>query len=242
MRAARQFANAAGYSITRTGAGYLDASETVARARASALSVGDYLERRDLDPRKIGRRRRIIEEMQRYGALQAPKTVVELGPGAGQFLERVLQVATPVRYEFYETDPGWKRYLMQKYGHLGACELVPHHADGVSMSATRSESVDLVHAHAVFVYLPFLQVLEYLREAVRVTRRGASILFDCFTEAEFSSLDQAEFWLGSQHRFPSILPRSLLDEFVVQHGLLQVAQFEVPYGPTNCRYFVLRRT
>jgi hypothetical protein len=54
-------------------------------------------------------------------------------------------------------------------------ELICHPADGETLKSTPSSSCQLVHAHAVIVYLPFLKSFSYLREAARVLVSGGHL-------------------------------------------------------------------
>jgi len=42
--------------------------------------------------------------------------------------------------------------------------------------------MDLIHAHGVFVYLPFFDSLRYFKKIDRVTAKNSYIVFDCITE------------------------------------------------------------
>lgn len=231
----------AGYRLTRIDHTFIDTRTTVAEARAAGMSVCDYRESREDDPRKVGRRDRIIAKLRELGVLDHLSRVCEIGPGTGMYLEKVIETARPAAYEFYEIHDGWAAYLEEEYGRRPGCELIRRPADGVSLAATADGSCDLVHAHAVFVYIPLLRVLAYLKECVRVCRPGGHIVFDCFPEAGFATLAAAEAWLKGPHRFPVVIPRRLLEEFAAAHDLTPVAEFAEVYGGGASDYFVWRK-
>ena len=186
--------------------GYIAAEETVAAAEREGVSVCDYLENLW---EKRGDTQRVIEEMAACGAfaVNAP-TVVEIGTGTGRYLEKVLERCNPIRYESYETARDWSVWLQSKY------RIVSHDADGLTMKQTPDRSVDLVHAHGVFVYLPFVVCYSYWKEMRRITKPGSLVIFDIISE---TCLDEstADRWLASQHYYPCFLSTgfvvSLLD-------------------------------
>jgi SAM-dependent methyltransferase len=224
-----------GYVLSKAGMGFVDARNTVGAARQAGLSVCDYRESLEADPRKKGRRDRIIENMRQAGVMEALSSVCEVGAGTGQYLEKVVEIARPKTYEVYETDPGWRNFLQSEYG------VTCHAADGRTLRQTASGSCDLVHAHGVFVYLPLLQNMEYLNEFVRVCRPGGFIVFDCCLEKHFSSLATVNEWLSSPHRFPVVIPEGLLSEFACANRLHPVRSFPMIYGSGEVQYFIWQK-
>lgn len=227
-----------GYVLNRTGLDFIDAKTTIAAAREAGLSICDYRESIDPDKRKHGRRDAIICEMSQAGLLTTLRSVCEIGAGTGQFLEKVLTIGKPATYEVYETDLSWASYLRASYSQTGV-DLIVHSADGYSLRNTKSASCDLVHAHAVFVYLPLLIALDYLKECARVCRPGGHIMFDCFTE-ESMDLSSAQTWLAGGDRFPVIIPKALLEQFAQTAHLELLRTFQMPYGPGAVDYFIWR--
>lgn len=237
---ANHFLHPRGYSIARTSAGYLDARATVAAAEKANLSLCDYLESRDRDGRKIGRRDSIIKELTELGVFENCRRVCEIGAGTGMYIEKVLEIAKPGQYEVYETATDWREYLGATYGHYPGCELLIRPADGRTLALTQTSSCDLVHAHAVFVYIPLLQVLDYLRECARVCRPGGFVVFDCILDRSFDYA-MAKAWLASPWRFPVLLPERVLSELFQESDLRIVHPFTAPYGPGFVDYYVLRK-
>lgn len=229
-----------GYALTRTGLGFIDAPSTIAAARRAGVSICEYRESLEPDPRKRGRRDAIIQELATAGVLEHVTTACEIGAGTGQFLEQVLARAKPARYEVYETDPAWADFLRTEYAGRGT-DLAIQTADGRTLRDTADGACDLVQAHAVFVYLPVLRTVGYLKECARVCRPGGCIVFDCFTERSLG-LAQAETWLAGPDQFPVVLPHALLDEWAAASGLVRVHTFSVPYGAGTAEYFVWRKS
>jgi len=236
----RRLLNRCGYDIARTGQVFLDAKQTIAAARQQGLSVCDYVESTEDDPRKRGRRDRIIAELQSAGALPHLGRACEIGAGTGRYLEKVIELARPVVYEVYETSRDWTEFLGREYNGRHGCAVVCHTANGQTLDRTAAGSCDLVHAHAVFVYLPLLQSLAYLDECVRVCRPGGHIVFD-YLPAEDFKLPVVDTWLAGPHRFPVVIPRDLLEQFRQRHRLRLVRRFPMIYAASQVEYLVWQK-
>jgi len=76
-------------------------------------------------------------------------TVCEIGAGSGRFAEEVIAALHPDRYEICETARDWLPWLSRLPG------AVIQKCDGRTLSQTPDGSIDLVHAHKVFVYIEF---------------------------------------------------------------------------------------
>jgi SAM-dependent methyltransferase len=227
-----------GYTLVKAGQGYIAAQEVVAAARSRGLSVCEYRESLEDNPRKVGRRDRIVKRLKEAGVFQNITTVCEIGTGTGMYLEKILLSASPSRYEVYETDVGWVDFIKAEYGAHSTCRVVCHPCDGRSLSDTGDGSVDLVHAHGVFVYLPLLQSLAYLRECIRVSRPGGFIVFDCYLDSTFSSMKQVEPWLAGSHHWPVVIPKVLLDDLASRYHMRVVDQFDEIHASGTCNYLI----
>jgi hypothetical protein len=231
--------NEHGYTVQRTGGGYIDPQTTIHAARQVGLSICDYLEGRETDSRKRGRRNRIIEKIKPIFA--SCDTIVEIGAGSGMYMEKVLECAKPKRYEVYETHPRWVQHLKETYGQwYNHGQVVFQAADGETVKDTASGGCRLVHAHGVFVYIPFLQTFSYLEESARVLIPGGYLVFDCYLNRNFMQSD-VQAWLQSAWRFPVILPESLLLEFLSHLGFELLNMFEEIHGCSSVTYLVLRK-
>jgi len=229
-----------GYVLTRAGKGYLDAGSTVAAAAAAGLSVCDYLEGREESRLKQGRRDRIIAKLTELDIFLNCRNICEIGAGTGMYLEKVVNLCRPAAYDVYETAPDWRNYLKNTYGSNTLVSFRFHFADGRTLGQTASDTCDLVHAHAVFVYLPLIQTMEYIREAARLLKTGGTLVFDCFLDETFDH-DALASWLVSGWQFPVIIPKKLLLSFADEQRLHLLHSFSAPYGASSVDYLVFQK-
>lgn len=220
-----------GYTLKRVGLGYISADATLKAAQQANLPVGDYVERLW---NKVGEAQRVIARIMSHGIPVQAAHMVEIGPGTGRYLAKVLEYGQPERYDIYETDAGWATWLQATY------PVTRQPADGSSLAATATGSADWVHAHGVFVYLPFLTAYRYWQELWRVTRPGGTVAFDIFSENCFTSAD-LERWLASGETYPCFLSTAYVIEVFAQHHFQLVDQFLSPCCEGHSEYLVFRR-
>lgn len=228
-----------GYTVARTGPGYIDAKTVLRESRQANCSICEYLEAKESDQRKRGRRDRIIKEMVKVGCLSKALHVIEIGAGTGMYLERVIEHANPRIYEVYETNPDWRRFL-RKYIRQYPTNGLVHDADGHSLDQSTDGSADLIHAHGVFVYLSTINTVEYLTEMARACRPGGYIVFDCYLDRSFD-YNTLRRWISSDWRFPVVTPEHLLQEFYDHIGLELVHRFTEVHGASRVDYEVLMK-
>jgi len=229
-----------GYSLQPTGRRYIDAATTIGAAERAGVSICEYLESQETDPRKRGRRDRIIRRMEEAGCFQRVEHVTEIGAGTGMYLDRVIERAKPGRYEVYETSADWREFLsslVRRY----ATQSKIHVADGETLQSTPDQCSDLVHAHGLFVYLSSIETFAYLAEMARVCRAGGYVVFDCYFD-ESTTIQTINDWIGSEWRFPVITSQSLAEQFYGELGLVVHQRFTEIHGPAQVNYEILKRT
>jgi SAM-dependent methyltransferase len=228
-----------GLAITRLGEtsnssslGYISAKETVSAAERAGLTVCDYVEKLWA---KQGDTQRVVEQMASCGAFAAINpNVVEIGPGTGRYIEKVLHKCKPAKYESYETAKDWAVWLQSKY------PIVSHEADGVTLRQTPNMSADIVHAHGVFVYLPFLISYRYWKEIWRITKYDGIVAFDIISE---DCLDEetVDKWLNSKYNYPCFLSKTFVASLFGNHGFSLLNTFRNRYGEGHSEYLVFIR-
>ena len=138
---------------------------------------------------QVGDAERVIDRIDEAVGLRSGtiRSVVEVGTGTGMYLEFLLRKITPTSIESYESEPNWARYLESMY------PVKSRETDGETLRATKTNSIDLLLAHGVFVYLPTITTLSYFIEMLRVLKDESYIVFDimdeeCFSENELKAL------------------------------------------------------
>lgn len=211
------------------GKGYISATETVAAAEDAGLSVCDYVEKLW---RQEGSTRRIMDELESLGALgPLGLNVLEVGAGTGRYLEQLVERSKPASYQVYETAQDWSTYLQDRY------PVVCHDADGHTLSQTADDTVDLLHAHGVFVYLPFITSCQYWQEMFRVVRRNGYVVFDVITEQCMTD-EYLGKWLDSDFDYPVLTPAAFVVSLFEKNGFELRGGFFARLGVGVSEYLV----
>ncbi|MFM9615552.1 methyltransferase domain-containing protein [Streptomyces niveiscabiei] len=210
---------------------------TMNAARAAGLPVGDYID--EVMNGTPGATRATIDRLRALGVFaDGPRTVLEIGPGSGRYLERTLEECSPERYEIYETAAPWADHLVNTFG------VVARPTAGCSLAPTPDAAIDLVQAHKVFSTVTFLCACRYFFEMARVTRPGGRIVFDVMTE---TCLDPAAVrtWAtqgGEGHgSFPAAMPRRTCVDLFETLGCDLEAGFPAPMGVATTEVLVFRK-
>ncbi len=212
--------------------GYIAARETVSAARCDGLSVCEYVEKLW---NQHGKTQKVIDRMSSVGILNGENlNIIEIGAGTGRYLEKILQKTSPAKYESYETAKDWAEWLRSTY------PIIAHEADGVSLKQTPSHSIDLLHAHGVFVYLPFVVSWQYFKEIWRVMKPNGSVVFDVFSE-NVMDVNTVEKWLRTNEGYPCFLSKGYVTSKFESHGFRLIESFPLPYGSGESEYLVFKR-
>lgn len=212
---------------------YIPVRQTLRDAERSGLSLGDYIDSTFNVP---GTTQLTVDKMSELGVFERRiSRVCELGPGSGRYLEKVKNLCTPEYYEIYETSKPWREWLVEKY------QVTAHATDGVSLSSTPSQSMDLVHTHKMLYGNSILTIFRYLMEMVRVVNHRGVVVFDLLT-AECINNELMAKWVesGVDHAH-SMTPRQVALDYFTRHGFHCAGTFIVPMSPGVTEYFVFRR-
>lgn len=223
-----------GLAIVGIRQSYMSAEETIAAAEREGLSVCDYVEKL-WDQR--GCTQMVIDRMSSCGAFAAKNpNILEIGTGTGRYLEKVFQKCNPAKYESYEPLPDWVDWLKSKYPMV-----ISHKADGETLWQTPDRSVDLVHSHGVFVYIPFLVAYAYFKEIWRVTKDGGMVVFDIYSE-DCLDEEMVDQWLNSTYRYTCFLSKSYVASHFAKHGFRLLETFKNKHGEGQSEYLVFSRS
>jgi SAM-dependent methyltransferase len=221
-----------GFSSDAAVQSFLPARRTLAAAERAGLSLTDYIDQFSAKP---GATAAAVKEMLTLADLSAPvRRVCEIGPGTGRYAEKVIAALHPEVYEAYETARDWLPHLSKLPG------VKLHDADGRSLATTASGSVDLVHAHKIFVYVPLVTTVGYLWEMARVVRPGGALAFDIVTE---NCLDEPTIstWVFEGATLYSMIPRQWTVDLLGRAGLSLVGSSFVPMSGGRTELLVFRK-
>ena len=217
---------------TKNDLGYISANDTVKEAKKLGLSVCDYVERQ-WD--QVGETEKVIDTMEKFGVFENANPIIcEIGAGTGRYIEKVIAKCNPQKYESYETADDWAEWLQKEYN------IISHKSDGFSMQNSEDSSIDIIHAHGVFVYIPFFDSLRYFKEIDRVTKKNSYIIFDCITDDCLYN-KWLNNWLDSKYSYPRLLPEKYILDFFPDDNYKLIGNFFTPYGQGKSKYFVFKK-
>ncbi|MFD3515782.1 methyltransferase domain-containing protein [Streptomyces sp. NPDC058657] len=216
---------------------FLPFEATMRAARAAGLSVGDHID--EVMNGTPGATQSTIDKLSALGVYAGrPRTVLEIGPGSGRYLEKTLKECAPERYEIYETAAPWAGYLVDTYG------VVARPTAGASLAPTPDASIDLVQAHKVFNTVTFLCACRYFLEMARVVRPGGRIVFDVMTENCLAP-EAVRAWAtqgGPGHgSYPAAMPRRTVEDLFETLGCSLEAGFTAPMGVASTEVLVFAK-
>lgn len=216
---------------------FLPFEATVRAARATGMSVGDYLD--DVVNGTPGATQSTIDELRALGVFAgSPQTVLEIGPGSGRYLEKTLKECSPDRYEIYETAAPWADHLVDTFG------VIAQPTADSSLAPTPDASVDLLQAHKVFNTVTFLCATRYFFEMARVTRPGGRIVFDVLTETCLAPATMRAWATkgGAGHdSYPAAMPRQACTSLFTNLGCTLEASFVTPLGFATTEVLVFKK-
>jgi SAM-dependent methyltransferase len=221
-----------GYSGNESVRSFVSARKTIAAARRGGISVADYIDANNAEP---GTTAASVEAMLKLADLNEPVSrVCEIGPGTGRYAEKVIAALRPNVYEMYETARDWLPHLRMLPGAKMQA------ADGRTLASTASASVDLVHAHKVFVYIPLVTTVGYVEEMARVVRPGGAVAFDIITE---DCLDEAvtNAWVAENITIYSMISRKWTIDLLDRRGLTLLGSSFAPLSGGRTELLVFRK-
>ncbi|UIJ63019.1 class I SAM-dependent methyltransferase [Amycolatopsis acidiphila] len=211
---------------------FLPARRVLAEARREGLSVEDYLDRYSAEPGATAATAAAMLRLADLGDKAA--RVCEIGAGSGRYARKVIAALEPEAYEIYETADDWLPHLRTLPG------AVLRATDGHTLRETATGSVDLVHSHKLFVYVPLVTTAGYLQEMARVLRPGGVAAFDIVTE---DCLDEetTRAWIESNAGIYTMTSRSWTVDLLARRGLSLVGSHFEPMSGGRTELLVFRK-
>jgi hypothetical protein len=211
---------------------YLPFQETLAAAGKVGLSIGDYI---DAAHQRPGATQETIDKLVGLGILKkGVRRICEIGSGSGRYLQKTLEICQPEYCEVYETDQDWVEWLARTY------KVTAQPADGISLGPTPSGTVDLILAHKLFVYVPFVTTCMYFAEMARVVGPRGAVAFDIVSE-ECMDEKTVKLWAALKYAYPCMMPRQYAIDFMHRLGLTFEASFFSFLKPGRSEYMVFTK-
>ncbi len=223
-------------TINSKGLGYLSAENVIRKSEEQKITVNQYLENLwglDSHAEKIISRLELNHHLK-----NTPFNILEIGAGTGIYADKVIKVLGKENialHQIYETALDWVGYLKEHY----AVDIVQ--ANGYNLNGTENNSMDLVHAHGVFVYTSFITTMSYLKEICRVTKKDGLVLFDVFDETCFDD-EIINNWISRSETYPCITPEAFIMETFSSYGFSLLNSFHENFSPGRARYFLFKNT
>jgi hypothetical protein len=211
---------------------YISCKETVDAAIAENLSVCDYLEKKW---NQVGETQKVIYELIDSVDIKNITSSCEIGPGTGRYIEKIFSAAPLIKhYSIYETAPDWAFWLSQKYN------CIKRDANGIDLNQEGDSSIDLCHAHGVFVYLSIFNSLRYIKEMIRVCRIGGIIFFDYYNSETLNKINGNTI-LEQNISYPVIIPDSVIESFIKDNNCEIIKTFKNKHGVSFSIYIVAKK-
>ena len=135
-----------------------------------------------------------------------PNSVCEIGGAWGATIKHLVERFEIKTYHNYEPDRHYAQWAAERFG----VSNMP--VDGETLSGTESDSMDLVLANNVLIFVPPIKIWSYLIEMRRVIRRGGLILFNAVVSDQLTELDLQNQLMGQfPRRTFQIVPRDVID-------------------------------
>ncbi|MFJ7921360.1 class I SAM-dependent methyltransferase [Lysinibacillus fusiformis] len=215
-------------SSTMNGKGYLNRDWVLENAK----KYGDIELFLESLGNKVGRTKRVLDKISEVIDWNLVESVCEIGPGSGIFTRRVIEAQPNLsNYMIYEPDVAWVEWIVKNF------DVTRRIANGASLEFEEDQTMSLVHAHAVFVYLNPIDCFAYFREMIRVTKSGGYIIFD-FLALEGLDSNAIDGWLISGHRFPQFISERVIREFFIVNGALLIGEFKEEYANDFVNYHI----
>jgi phospholipid N-methyltransferase len=229
---------ATGYELSRIGSkglGYISLDDVLEKAESKNITVNQYLEEIWNLPTHADA---IINGFELKKLMQQNSiNVLEIGAGTGVYTDKLISVLGSENistYQVYETSADWANYLRITY------PVDVKQADGYQLNSTETNSIDLVHVHGVFVYTSFVTTISYIKEMIRVVRKGGIIAFDVLDHTSYSDAIISR-WISEGQTFLNIIPEEHISSLLLTNGFIQIKLFQSSSSPGSSRYYVYRK-
>lgn len=109
--------------------------------------------------------------------LKGNEKLVEIGAGVGFITQSIFQQFPKAKLYSFEFDQFLAQYLNEEFKQF---DFISMPSDGKSLKGIANRSTDCVLAFGVFTYINLSNIMQYIEEVTRVTKKGGIFFFDIF--------------------------------------------------------------
>jgi hypothetical protein len=135
-----------------------------------------------------------------------PRTVCEIGGAWGATIKHLTERFSIEEYHNYEPDRHYARFVAERFG----AKKMP--VDGETLQGTETDSMDLVLANNVLIFVPPMKIWSYLTEMRRVVKIGGLVLFNAIISDQLEEKDLRHYLdTCFPRRTFQLMPRDIID-------------------------------
>jgi hypothetical protein len=112
-----------------------------------------------------------------------PRRICEIGGAWGATINHLTKRFSPDIYYNFEPDRHYAEWAAERFG------VVKMPVDGETLQGVADDSIDLVVANNVLIFVPPIKIWSYLREMRRIVRNNGLIFFNAILSDELSEHD-----------------------------------------------------
>lgn len=158
------------------------------------------------------------------GRLSGKETVLEIGAGVGFVTKSILERFPSLIFYSFELDGYLARYLEEDFKEYNFSSIS---CNGKDLSGASDDSTDVAIAFGVFTYLNFSNIVKYIDEVERVTKKGSYFFFDIFdTDSNSSSMVSAFEYHSENGDNRPYISGKLLEKLLLKKGFKMLESFQ----------------
>lgn len=146
-----------------------------------------------------------------------PKRICEIGGAWGATIKHFAERFSPDIYYNFEPDRHYAQWAAERFG------TVTMAVDGETLRGVADDSIDLVLANNVLIFVPPIKVWSYLREMRRVIRKNGLIFFNALLSDELTEQD-LDMYLNEYFpkRTIQIVPGDLIKRIFIEPSFVSM--------------------
>ncbi|MBF0118019.1 MAG: class I SAM-dependent methyltransferase [Desulfobacterales bacterium] len=215
--------------------GYIDAKETIRNAKLKGITVNEYIETMW---NIRGRTKKIIDKLLSIAKLKPQSHCLEIGAGTGRYLSELKRIYSEITCEIYEPNEDWAAWIQEQYSLKG---LTRRNPDGYSLKDTKTGTIDLCSAHAVFTYLDTMVTFFYLKEASRCLCKGGYLFFDIIDMDRQDIVTIIDQNIVDKPSYMILLSQKAIINFLEKLHVHLLDKFLLPYDNDFSTYLLFQK-